>query len=160
MTAPVKSNFGHIKESGVLLLTKEDSDAKHARNVLLTTTAVSTLFTLGIGALWVVSESEREIRIRDLNRKHFKELPYSKCVQLEKYGSVVFNDLFYDAWKENGVMKYSRRSDPNRLTALRAQQARTEEKRAREAELKQQEDDAKPFHFEENDCHWDLSDIK
>jgi len=155
----VSGNFGHTRESGVLLLTKEDSDAKHGRNTLLATTAISTLFTLGISSLWVCSEAEREVRIRDVNRKFFKELPYSHCVRMEKYGHTLFNDLFYEITFGKDKITYKREADPVRLQAQKeAEQACLENRERKQAERDEYES-RHPYEYTNCDAHWDLSDI-
>ena len=153
-------NFGHAKENGVLLLTSEDSNVKHQRNALLATTAISTIFTLGISSLWVCAEAEREVRIRDINRKFFKELPYSHCVRLEKYGETVYNDLFYSLCYKGDVVHYKKQSDPLRLTALKQAQQQAIEKRERKAAERAEKESREPYEYTVCDAHWDLSDIK
>lgn len=93
MSSPVYGNFGHVRESGVLLLTKEDSEVKHKRNIILATASIGSVFLVGIPAL--VRETEKERRIRDIGRQ-YPNLPYSACVNLEKYGSIVFKGTTYE----------------------------------------------------------------
>jgi hypothetical protein len=92
MSSPVHGNFGHIRESGVLLLTKEDSDLKHQRNIILATASVGAFFFVGIPAL--IRETEKEYRIRDIGR-HYPNLSYSMCVNLEQYGEIIYKGLVY-----------------------------------------------------------------
>ncbi len=92
MSSPVHGNFGHVRESGVLLLTKEDSDLKHQRNIILATASVGAIFFVGIPAL--MHETEKERRIRDIGRQ-YQNLPYSICVNLEQYGTIVYKNITY-----------------------------------------------------------------
>lgn len=92
MSGPVHGNFGHIRESGVLLLTKEDSDLKHQRNIILATASFGAFFFVGIPTL--MSESEKERRIREIGRQ-YTNLPYSVCVNLEQYGTVMYKNINY-----------------------------------------------------------------
>lgn len=92
MSSPVHGNFGHVRESGVLLLTKEDSDLKHQRNIILATASVGALFFVGIPSL--AHEAEKERRIRDIGRQ-YPNLPYSMCVNLEQYGTIIYKDVTY-----------------------------------------------------------------
>lgn len=92
MSGPIHGNFGHIRESGVLLLTKEDSDLKHQRNIILATASVGALFFIGIPAL--IRETEKERRIRDIGRQ-YQNLPYSVCVNLEQYGTTFYRNVEY-----------------------------------------------------------------
>lgn len=96
MTSPVKGNFGHIRESGVLLLTKEDSDEKHKRNAKLAGLSFASVFTLGFGVAYLAPEVEREQDIRNLGRR-YPELPYSKCVELEKSSVIIYKGHQYSA---------------------------------------------------------------
>ncbi len=99
MTSPVKGNFGHHKEKGVLLLTREDSNIKHQRNTLLAGYSMLALFTLGIGAVPIAQEADRESEIRCINVNHYPNLPYSKCVALRKVEKVVYNNqIFYNPY--------------------------------------------------------------
>lgn len=84
MSSPVKGNFGHIRELGVLLTCEEDSDMKHKRNIILATASAATLF-FGLGATKLIEESLREKRIRNIGR-NYPELPYARCCELETYG--------------------------------------------------------------------------
>lgn len=83
MTSPIKGNFGHIRESGVLLLTKEDSNLKHKRNAKLAGLTFAAVFSMGAACMFLEEEVDREKEIRSLGRK-FPMLPYSKCVEMEK----------------------------------------------------------------------------
>jgi hypothetical protein len=95
MSSPVKGNFGHIRESGVLLLTQEDSTVKHQRNAILAGYSALALFTLGIGCKPLGIEADKESGIRTLNRVFYKELPYSKCVELIDKSTVVYQNKVY-----------------------------------------------------------------
>lgn len=99
MSSPVYGNFGHARESGVLLLTKEDSSVKHKRNVMIATATIGSVFLVGIPAL--IEETEKERRIRDIGRQ-YANLPYSICVNLEKYGTVVYKNVTYhtQTWQQ------------------------------------------------------------
>lgn len=92
MSSPVYGNFGHVRESGVLLLTKEDSATKHKRNIVLAISSISSIFLVGIPSL--INETTKEKRIRDIGRQHCN-LPYGMCVNLEQYGTIVYKDVTY-----------------------------------------------------------------
>lgn len=94
MTSPVLKNFGHIKESGVLILTKEDSEVKHKRNAKLAGLTFAAVFSLGVASMYLDQEVDKEKSIRKLG-KTFPELPYSKCVELEEKNSVVYKGKRY-----------------------------------------------------------------
>ena len=85
------NNFGHIKEPGVLLLTKEDSDLKHKRNALLAGASLTAFFTLGLASPWIIIEGVHEDSIRRINKVYYPDMPYSTCVKLYKVGYVAFN---------------------------------------------------------------------
>lgn len=96
MTSPVKGNFGHIRESGVLLLTEEDSDIKHKRNLVITGASFFTLFTLGLGTLALKYEAKRERQIRHINKDVYPKLPYHACVLLRNHEAVIYNGVRYE----------------------------------------------------------------
>lgn len=95
MSSPVKGNFGHIREAGVLLLTKEDSKEKHRRNGILTGYSFLALFTLGIGSEPIAVHAKLEKQIRHINIDYYPNLPYAMCVQLRDCESLVYNGLMY-----------------------------------------------------------------
>jgi len=106
MTSPVRGNFGHIREPGVLLLTKEDSKMKHERNSILAGKSFAALFTLGLASSVLVKESILEKEIRAINIKHYPNLPYAMCVLLRdasdiQYNGVEYKNPFYEADLDN-----------------------------------------------------------
>ena len=94
MTAPT-NRFGMKCEQGVLLLTQEDVKARRQRESLRVGSICTAVFTAGLASPWPVVHAETERHIRNLNIKHFPELPYSKCVMLQKYGRVEYNGKSY-----------------------------------------------------------------
>ena len=96
MTSPVRGNFGHIREPGVLLLTDADSTAKHKRNGILTGKSFVTLLTLGLGCKGLVKQSCKENEIRAININHYPELPYAMCVLLRDHKIVKYQGKIYE----------------------------------------------------------------
>lgn len=96
MTSPIKGNFGHIREPGVLLLTKKDSDEKHKRNATLAGWSFLALFTVGIGSEPIAKEAKRERQIRHINKDVYPSLPYHACVLLRNHEAVIYNGIRYN----------------------------------------------------------------
>jgi len=89
------TNFGHVKERGVILLTQADSTAKHKRNLILAICVIATLIFFPIGLPLLALHVHKEILIRWMNKHKGMELPYAKCVQLERVGTLVYNGKFF-----------------------------------------------------------------
>lgn len=85
MSSAVDRNFGHIRESGVLLQTKKDSVTKHQRNLILAISVIAALLLVGLPRL--IDEILKEKRIRELGKDN-PGLTYHMCVNLERYGTM------------------------------------------------------------------------
>ena len=97
MTSPVRGNFGHIREPGVLLLTKEDSKIKHQRNAILAGKSFLALFSVGVLSGCLSVEGKFEHEVREINRKHYPNLPYAMCVLLRNSERVEYEGVQYES---------------------------------------------------------------
>jgi len=89
------NRFGMKCEQGVLLLSQEDVKARKQRESLRVGSICTAVFTAGLATPWPLVEAEKEKHIRDLNIYHFPELPYAKCVLLQKNGRVEYQGKLY-----------------------------------------------------------------
>lgn len=88
-------NFGHIREQGVLLLSNEDSIAKHKRNIILAVCVLATLILFPVGLPLLGLHAHKEMLIRWLNKHEDMKIPYAKCVQLEEVGQLVYGGKLF-----------------------------------------------------------------
>ncbi len=77
------------------MLNREDSIAKHKRNIIFAVCVIATLIFFPIGLPFLALEMHREILIRWLNKHEGAEIPYTKCIELAEIGKVLYGGKEY-----------------------------------------------------------------
>lgn len=119
-------NFGHIKESNVLIESHLDSTAKHKRNLVLAIWAIATIIFFPFALPHLCQEIHRELCIREVNQV-YPNMGYDKCMRLSickgnngvmHEGRLVKNPIDFDSKKERLRFKLTKVASEVSLISL------------------------------------------
>ena len=119
-------SYGHIRERNVLILDRDDSIAKHKRNLVLAVWAIVAVIFFPLGLHHLCEEIHREIVIREINQL-IPKLSYKNCVDLSHCqdkngifvnGELVCNPIDYKSEKERMRFKWTRNAFDISVVAL------------------------------------------